>query len=141
MGRLARFSTQHSLSASTGRARGDQTVAGRVGQTAARDPGWHVRCGGCCKLLLSGGRGGPLSPRRQPLRRVRERRLACNGNADDERKRFRREDAQAPSNALAKRSVLLHPGLPIYTAPAIEPVAVCGGGVAPGALLAVKDRP
>ena len=90
-------------------ARGDQTVASRVGQTAARGPGSCVLCRGCCKLLLSGGRGGPLSPRRLPLRTVRERRVACNGNADDEQERFRTRMRTPPSNALAKRSALQRP--------------------------------
>lgn len=51
-GRLARFSTQHSPSASSRRARGEHTVAGRVGQTAARDPGQCALCGGLLQIAI-----------------------------------------------------------------------------------------
>lgn len=67
-----------------------------------------------CKLRLSGGRGGPLTPRRQPLRTVRERRQSCNGNADDERGRFRTRMRNPPSNALASDPLPDTPAASLY---------------------------
>lgn len=82
---------------------------------------------------MSGGRGGPLSPRRQPLRTVRER-VAWPATVMQMTNKSDSGGGCASPQAMPWLSdpPAIDPGLPIYTAPAIEPVAVSGRWSVPG---------
>ena len=114
---------KHSPSALSGRARGDQTVAGRVGQTAAGGPGSRVLCRRCCKLIE-----GAVDEADRCLHAAGSEQLGRAVWPATVMQMTNKSDSGGGCASLQAVSWLSDPpardpGLPIYTVPAIEPVA------------------